>query len=106
MVGRAVKRRFVRLGVAQLACLLGQFATRSGALTLPAAPRPTLVGGEVRMLSQHQGPNGFRGAPGEPEQAPTGDDETSLFCRGDYQLLADALHGRACGPASVVSADV
>jgi high affinity Mn2+ porin len=104
--GVVMRRRSARLGVAQLACLLGQVASTSGALTLPAAPRPYLVGSQVRMVSQYQGPNGFRGAPEELEQGPTGDDETSLFSPGDYQLVADAGHRPACGPASVVSADV
>src|SRR5262249_59007968 len=97
-----VKRRSVRLGVAQLACLLGQVASKSGAVTLPAAPRPYLDSGQVRVLSQYQGPNGC-GAPEELEQAPTGDDETSLFSPGDYQLIADAAHRRAPHPTSVLS---
>jgi high affinity Mn2+ porin len=105
MVWGVVKRRYVRLGVAQLACLLGQVASTSGAVMLPAAPRPYLDSGQVRVLSQYQGPNGC-GAPEELEQAPSGDDETSLFSPGDYQLIADAGHRRACDPTSVVSADV
>src|SRR5262249_59521596 len=99
-----VKRRSVRLGVAQLACLLGQVASKSGAVTLPAAPRPYLDSGQVRVLSQYQGPNGC-GAPEELEQAPTGDDETSLFSPGDYQLIADAGHRRARDPPPAASGD-
>jgi high affinity Mn2+ porin len=82
-----VKRRSVTLGVAQLAGLLCRVASASVALTLPAAPWPYLVGGQVPVVWQarspfhsvYQGPNSFRGP--RQEQALTDDGEISLFSR-------------------------
>jgi high affinity Mn2+ porin len=86
-----VKRRSVRLGVVQLACLLCQVASALSALTLPAAPWPYLdfVGGQVPMVRQigppfdsgYQGPVGLRGWRWELERALTDDGETGLFSR-------------------------
>ena len=54
-----MKRRSVTLGVAQLAGLLCQMASASGAPTLPAAPWPSLVGGQVPVACEVNGAPGL-----------------------------------------------
>src|SRR4029453_16587406 len=77
------KRRSVRLRVAQLACLLCQVASASGAFTLAAGSWPSRGGAQVPdwqvkppFHSAYQRPNRFRGPAHELEQAPTDDGET------------------------------
>src|SRR5262249_34511462 len=83
MVWGVVKRRSAQLGVAQLACVFCQVASAWGALTVPAAPWPYLVGSQV------------------PAQL-----ESWLGLTRHQELIADAGQSPVGGRASVVPADV